>query len=266
MNLALKVQCVAQVLSPIEIARMTVETKPAQEKPPSPPEMDPPQVEAGPSWKKIALLAIGAGLLLTVIYFSPLRAYLGHWHDVSQKIRSFGALAPLVLTIGVAVLVAVGFPRLVFCVIAGMALGFWSGLLWAQLGTLLGNYVLFVIVRAGGRDWVERVVSKRAGLHSTIQQRGALGVVLARQLPLPGLVINLTCALLPIRHVDFLLGTIIGQLPQAIPCTLIGAGALEPSFKKSIGLIGLAVIASVFAWFGLRYALRRGRAPKPHNS
>jgi uncharacterized membrane protein YdjX (TVP38/TMEM64 family) len=79
------------------------------------------------------------------------------------------------------------------------------------------------------------------------------------------LVINLTCALLPIRHVDFILGTIIGQLPQAIPCTLIGAGVLQPSFKKSVGLIGLAVIVSILIWLVLRYALRRGRAepPKP---
>jgi uncharacterized membrane protein YdjX (TVP38/TMEM64 family) len=244
---------------------MTVETKPAQEKPPLPPEIDPPQVEPGPSWKKIAILAIGAGILLTVIYLSPLRAYLGHWHEVSQGIRSFGALAPLVLTLSVAVLVAVGFPRLVFCVIAGMALGFWSGLLWAQLGTLLGNYALFVVARAGGRDWMQRVLSKRAHLRNTIQQRGALGVILARQVPLPGLVINLTCALLPIRHVDFIVGTIIGQLPQAIPCTLIGAGVLQPSFKKSVGLIGLAVIVSILIWLVLRYALRRGRAepPKP---
>jgi uncharacterized membrane protein YdjX (TVP38/TMEM64 family) len=72
-------------------------------------------------------------------------------------------------------------------------------------------------------------------------------------------VINLACALLPIRHLDFLIGTIIGQLPQAIPCTLIGAGALQPSFTRSMGIIGLALFASILAWVGLRYLLRRNR-------
>ena len=206
------------------------------------------------------MLALGAGVLLALVYASPLRVYLGHWREVSQDIRDFGTLAPLVVTVSVAVLVAVGFPRLLFCVIAGMALGFWSGLLWAQLGTLLGNYALFVVVRAGGREWGQRLLARRGRVHSTIQQRGALGVILARQLPLPGLVINLTCAFLPIRHRDFILGTMVGQLPQAIPCTLIGAGALQSSFGKSVGLIGLAVIVAILAWLGVRYAMRRGES------
>jgi uncharacterized membrane protein YdjX (TVP38/TMEM64 family) len=207
------------------------------------------------SWSKLVVLAGVVALLLVVVYLSPLRQYVGDLGDLSQRIRGFGPLAPLVLTVSVALLVAAGFPRLVFCVLAGMALGFWSGLLWAQVGTLVGNYVLFLVIRALGTDWGRRLLSKRATLRATVQQRGALGVVLARQLPLPGLVVNVACALLPIRHVDFLLGTIIGQLPQAIPWTLIGAGLLQPSLRRSIGVMGLAVAIAIAAWFGLRYTL-----------
>jgi uncharacterized membrane protein YdjX (TVP38/TMEM64 family) len=202
------------------------------------------------------LLAAGAGVLLTIVYLSPLREYHGRLREVSEDIRSFGALAPLVLMISVAALVAVGFPRWLFSIIAGMALGFWSGLLWVQFGTLLGNYALFLLARAGGRTWAERFLARRPRFKHVLQSRGALGVVLARQLPLPGLVINLACALVPIGHWDFLLGTFVGQLPQAIPFTLIGTGTLQPSFEKSIGLIGLAVIASILAWLCIRYALK----------
>src|SRR5579863_2340545 len=101
---------------------MPVDTKPVEEKPPPESEKDLAEGEPPPSWRRIALLGLGVGILLTIVYLSPLRAYLDHWDEVSRKIRSFGALAPLVLTIGVAVLVAVGFSRLVLCVIAGMAL------------------------------------------------------------------------------------------------------------------------------------------------
>ena len=234
-----------------------LETNPGETKSAAAPDLT--EAAAGPAWRKIVFLAIGAGILLAVLYASPLRVYLSRWHEVSRDIRNFGPLAPLVLTVSVAVLVAVGFPRLVLCVIAGMALGFWSGLLWAQLGTFLGNYALFALVRSGWRDWGQRLLAKRLHVRAAIQQRGVLGVVLARQVPLPGLVINLACALLPIGHADFILGTIIGQLPQAIPWTLIGAGALQQSFGKSIGLISLAVIVAILAWFGVRYALRRGK-------
>ncbi len=209
------------------------------------------------SWIKLVIFAVVVVVLLCVVYFSPLRDYLVHWQDLSQKIRSFGALAPLVLTLIVALSVAVGFPRSVLCIVSGMALGFWSGLFWAQLGTLLGNYVLFLVARVFGRDWADRMVTKRAGLLRFSQERGVTGVFMARQLPLPGLIINLLCALLPIRQRDFLLGTIIGQLPQAIPLTLIGTGVLQASFKKSVELVGLAIALALAAWFVVGRALRR---------
>jgi uncharacterized membrane protein YdjX (TVP38/TMEM64 family) len=215
--------------------------------------------QLGSSWIKLLILALAVAIALTAIYESPLRYYLSldHLRDASDRIHSFGAKGPIVLSLSVAVLVAVGLPRLFFCLIAGTALGFWSGLLWAQLGTLIGNYIFFLLVRATDPAWAERILAKRGNLREVILERGVSGVIIARQLPFPGLVINLVCALLPLRQIPFLLGTIIGQLPQAIPVTLIGAGILQPSLKKSISVIGLAVVAAILSWIGLRYLLRR---------
>jgi uncharacterized membrane protein YdjX (TVP38/TMEM64 family) len=212
------------------------------------------------SWIKPALTGLVVALLIIVVYLSPLRGYLGDLQELSRQIRSFGALAPLVLALGVAWLVAIGFPRLVLCALAGMALGFWSGLFWAQLGTLVGNYIFFGVVRAGAGDWLQRFVRNRPRLQALVQQGGVTGVILARQLPVPGAVVNLSCAVLPIRHADFLLGTALGQLPQAIPCTLIGAGVLQPSLGRSIGLIVLGVAVSLVAWLGVRYLVRQTAA------
>jgi uncharacterized membrane protein YdjX (TVP38/TMEM64 family) len=237
--------------------------KPADE--PRPPELleAEPESAADLPWRKILLLALAAGLLLAVVYFSPLRHYLGHLREVSDSIRGLGVLAPLVLTLSVAVLVAVGFPRLLFCVIAGMALGFWPGLLWTQLGTLLGNYAVFVLVHRGGGDWARRYLSKRGKLRNLVRGEGIAGVIIARQLPVPGLVVNLVCGLFCFRHRDYLLGTALGQLPAAVPCTLIGAGVLGASFQKSLGLIALAVVLAVAAWLGLKWFMRRQRSAGP---
>jgi uncharacterized membrane protein YdjX (TVP38/TMEM64 family) len=189
--------------------------------------------------------------MLALVYLSPLRAWLGRLREISGQIRGLGVLAPLAVMVSIAVLVAVGFPRLVLCAIAGMALGFWSGLVWAQLGTLLGNYATFLVARFAARQWAEHYLSKRGKLHTLVQREGIAGVILARQLPVPGLLVNLACALFPLRHRDFLIGTLLGQLPEAVPCTLIGAGAL-----KGAGLIGLGVAVAVVAWIGLRRLLR----------
>ena len=213
-----------------------------------------------PPWRKLAVLAGVVVVLLGIVYLSPLRGYLGRLHQLSDQIRRLGWMAPGVLTLGVAVLVAVGFPRLLLCVIAGMALGFWQGLLWAQVGTLVGNYVLFLGARFFLHDWAVRLLAHRGrGLHDLVRQEGIAGVILARQVPVPGLVINLACGLLPLRQRQFLIGTVIGQLPEAIPCTLIGAGALGGSFQKSVGLIGLGVAVAIVGWMSLRWYLRRQR-------
>jgi uncharacterized membrane protein YdjX (TVP38/TMEM64 family) len=207
-------------------------------------------------WGKIIGGALVICALLAVVELSPLRGYLERWREVSEDLRRMGTLAPLVLVAAVAALVGVGFPRWPFCIIAGAALGFWYGLLWAQLGTLLGNYTVFLLVRLGSRDWAQRYLSHRIKLHNVIRQEGIPGVILARQMPLPGLLINLACGLVPLRQRDYLVGTILGQLPLAIPCTLIGAGILQASFRQSLAVIGLAVAATVLAWIGLRLLLR----------
>jgi len=212
-----------------------------------------------PPWRRIALFCVLVAALLALVYLTPLKSYLLRG-ELSQALRNMGWMGPVVLMFSVALLVALGFPRLLFCVLAGMTLGFWQGLLWTQLGTLLGNYILFLVARTGGGEWMRHLVSKRARLSDLLQKDGITGVILARQLPIPGLFINLGFGLISIRQRDFLLGTIIGQLPAAIPCTLIGAGVLKDSFSKSIGLIGLAVAAAIVLFIGFRAFLRRTAA------
>jgi uncharacterized membrane protein YdjX (TVP38/TMEM64 family) len=216
-----------------------------------------PTAEAKPGWRGVLLLAVATGVLFALIYLSPLHGYMGRVRDLSDQLQRLGWLAPVVFTSSVALLVALGFPRLFFCVLAGMALGFWQGLLWAQLGTLLGNYIVFGLARSWMRDWAKQYLYAHRRLRNALEQDGIAGVILARQLPLPGLFINLTCGLFSIGRREFLIGTLLGQLPEAIPCTLIGAGLLQASFKRSLGLISLGIGSAVLVWLALRQLLRR---------
>jgi uncharacterized membrane protein YdjX (TVP38/TMEM64 family) len=208
-------------------------------------------------WLKIVWLAALMALLLIIVYVSPLREHVGKAQEWKAWVRGLGWWAPVAVGALVAVLVGIGVPRLGLCVIAGMTLGFWWGLISAQVGTLLGNYALFLLARASGGDWVRRYLAKRKKLSGLIHNGGIAGVILARQLPVPGLIINLALGLMTIRHLDFLLGTIVGQLPQAIPCTLIGAGILKASFAKSATYIGLGAALAVLIWIGLKHWLKK---------
>jgi uncharacterized membrane protein YdjX (TVP38/TMEM64 family) len=95
-----------------------------------------------------------------------------------------------------------------------------------------------------------------------IESEGIAAVLLARQLPVPGLLVNLAFGLSKLKHRHFLIGTALGQLPEAIPCTLIGAGAIQSSFGKSAGIVGLSVLVLAAMWIGLRIAMRRFRRKK----
>jgi uncharacterized membrane protein YdjX (TVP38/TMEM64 family) len=171
---------------------------------------------------------------------------------------------PIVFVGGVALLVAMGFPRLLFCFIGGMTFGFAWGLLWTQTGTLMGNYLTFVFARWGGHEVVARWLARRPNIHDLIRREGIIAVILARQVPIPGLLVNLAFGVSPVRQRHFLLGTAVGQLPEAIPCTLMGSGMRQTSLGWSAGAMGLAVLILVLVWIGWRYltrVLRAGERP-----
>jgi uncharacterized membrane protein YdjX (TVP38/TMEM64 family) len=200
-------------------------------------------------------LVLKAGLLmaflaggLIIIFFSPLRGYLGQYREITVRLGQMGGYAPLYFICGTAVLVFFGIPRLLLCPIGGMAFGFFTGLLWTQIGTLIGFYGAFLFIRWGGRDLVIRYAPKLDRLAKRFERNGLPAVILVRQLPVNGFFTNLLLGLMPISHVNFLLGTTIGILPEAIPCTLIGSGAAQMSFGRGASYMTAAMVMLLVFW------------------
>lgn len=204
------------------------------------------------------LLLLVAGLLagLALIYLTPIRPWLQDTQRVRAALRDLGLWSYPACVLAVAVLVTCGIPRLLFCALGGMLLGFWWGLILTQAGTLLGCYAVFLFVRWGGRHWV---LHRWPGLGKWAQrarEHGLVGVILVRQLPVHGTILNLCLGLSHVKHRHFLLGTAIGLIPEAIPVTLVGAGLVQRSFKESAGYMGIAAAAFILIFAGAGYALR----------
>ena len=218
------------------------------------------------SVRKAAALLVVLLVIVAVVYASPLRNYLNDARQISADIRQAGRMAPVLFMVGVGLLVAVGIPRLLLCAIGGMTFGFVNGLLWSQVGTLLGYYLVFLYIRWGGRAFVRRFDPTVPGWASIMARRGTSAVILARQLPVHGFVVNAALAISPVRQRDFLVGTAIGLLPEAVPCALIGSGTLRATFAQSAGIMALAVAALALVWMGLgmlRERLNRDRVTAP---
>jgi uncharacterized membrane protein YdjX (TVP38/TMEM64 family) len=109
---------------------------------------------------------------------------------------------------------------------------------------------MFLFVRWGGRDVALHRWPKLGKWARLVEGQGVVGVILLRHMPVHGTLINLSLGLSHIRHWQFLVGTAIGVISEAIPATLVGAGI----GKGSAGAIGkyLAIAAVAFAvlWIG----------------
>ncbi len=208
-------------------------------------------------WKPLIVLAIVAAAF-TLIYVTPVRYYLGNVQTVKLWLLSLGWVGPALWMGIVFVLVAAGMPRLLFCPIGGLAFGFWYGLLWTQVATLAGYYVLFMFVRWGGQDFVlrhwPRVRRLRKHFHGP---SAALMVFAVRQLPVSGLMINFLLALSPIRHSHFLIGTVFGILPTAIPFTLVASGVFKLTGKNTplymAAAVGIFLFVCAMIWYFSRH-------------
>jgi len=208
-------------------------------------------------WKPLIMLAIVAAAF-AFIYFTPVHNYLGNIQIVKLWLLSLGWLGPAVWMGIVFALVAAGTPRLLFCPIGGLAFGFWYGLLWTQVATLAGYYVLFLFVRWGGQDFVlrhwPRVGQFRKHFHS---HSATLMVFAVRQLPVSGLIINFFLALSPIRHSHFLIGTVFGILPAAIPFTLVASGMFKLTGRNTplymAAAVGIFLLVCAMMWYFSRH-------------
>ena len=202
---------------------------------------------SGPFIKAVVVFLV---LLLSVIliHSTPVRERLEDIHAMSNDIKAFGVWAPAVYVASVALLVSAGLPRLLLCPIGGMVFGFFWGLLWSQTGTMIGYYATFIFVRWSGRDFILKRWPQLNRYKAFFSKRGLFFVLFIRQLPIAGFYINIVLGLTHIRHRNFLLGTLAGILPEAIPATMIGAGIIELSPAKSVAVISVAIILFIIVW------------------
>ncbi len=206
--------------------------------------------------KRTITLALVLVAVVTASYVLPVRAWLHNAEAVRHAVLSLGIWAYPATTLAIAILIAVGVPRLLLCTICGMVLGLWPGLLIGEIGTVLSYYSLFIFVRHGGREWALHRWPKLNKWAQAVHDQGAIGVILLRQLPIHGTLINVSLGLSHVKHRHFLIGTAIGVIPELIPAVLVGTGLGEGSGKSMATYMSIGIVAFVMIWIGCTYAVR----------
>lgn len=191
--------------------------------------------------------------LVIALYFSPLRDWLGQTDEVRRMLAITGDAAPFLFTVGTAILVALGMPRLLLCLLAGSLFGWVFAIVLTQIGSVLGAYLTFLFFRQFGSRFKARDNPRLRVWSEPLLKRGLVSVLLIRQLPINGLTNDFFLGLSPVSHANFLLGTFIGFLPQGLAACLMGAGMLQTDLHNVSYYVLAALIVYVLAqWLRTR--------------
>ena len=179
------------------------------------------------SRKLLTLLVIG-GILLLIVHVTPIGEHVRNWDTLAEMFKAGGVRAEVYFLLISAFLIMAGVPRLLFCALGGFAFGFWQGLFWSLCSSLIGSYVAFAAARWGGREWLTARFGKRPFFARIVHATPTIAsVVLIRMLPVANAVINVGLALSRVRPRAFLLGSLIGFLPQGVVAVVIGSGMAQ---------------------------------------
>lgn len=198
---------------------------------------------------KAILLAALLITVLAIVRFSPLaqQLQLSNMEVLQHKLSEFGGLAPLVFLFGGALVITLGVPRAVVSILGGLAFGLLGGILLALLAALLGSSIIFLMTKWLGRPlFKQKVGGYLKAIENHTKTDGFFLVIILRQLPLTSLLINVLIGLTSISMGIFILGSIVGLLPEIIIFALFGS-SLQESFVLRVSIASTLWIILILA-------------------
>ena len=192
------------------------------------------QVAQDTSRKLLTLLAVGAALLL-VIHATPFGDQVRNWDALAELFKAGGLKAEIYFVLISSFLIMLGTPRLLFCALGGFAFGFWEGTFWSLSSNLIGSFLAFKAARWGGKAWLTERFGQRRFFARIVHAKPTIS--------------SIGLALSHVGNRAFLLGSLIGFMPQGIVAVIIGSGMAEEvpwAGAAQIGVAGVLLLAILF--------------------
>jgi phospholipase D1/2 len=232
-----------------------------------------PQERRKPALRQIVIASIGLLLLVflaSVWQWTPLRDQVDLL-SLAAYLEEFGKgpSAPLMTIIAFLAGGLVVMP--VTILIAGTVLAFgpWWGFLYSLIGMTLSAMLTFGIGRLLGRKLMDHLSGSRVyRVSRALAAKGILAVVTLRILPVaPFSIVNAVAGASHIRTKDFLVGTVIGELPGLLGLALFIDQVTETVRHPGLGSIGLLIaIAGVLLVSVLALGRWLSNKARPHGS
>ncbi len=202
---------------------------------------------------RILLLALVLSSVLAIVHFSGLKEYL-HPDKIPLLQEKLAALPEfmgrLLFIAGGALVIVCGLGRSAVSLVSGVLYGPVWGAVYSVLAALSGSIVIFAFFRLLGRPlFLDRISGYVEKADKLVARNGFLAVILIRQLPLACLLVNILLALTRVSLVEFVCGSVVGFLPEAIVFALYGSSAQSGFFSK----VAIASILLVVVVIGMKF-------------
>lgn len=167
---------------------------------------------------------------------------------LSEYIRSFGYLAPLVALILFIIQAAIPvFPYAVLVAVSVIIFGVKMGFMLSMLGALLGSMLCYWACREFGADWFnDRILGHWGYDTRKINSNIAFGgVVVAHLVPVfPSSIITLAAAISRVSFMSFTASTALGLLPATLAYTGLGwyLYHVQDAYKVVVTLVLILMI------------------------
>jgi uncharacterized membrane protein YdjX (TVP38/TMEM64 family) len=167
---------------------------------------------------------------------------------IDTRIRNRGLTGELLFLAAGILFTAAGLPRQVISFLGGYAFGFLLGTALALLATLGGCAATFHYARFLGRGFVaHRFPGRIRRADQFLRENPFSTTLLIRLIPVGSNVItNLVAGVSSVPAAPFLLGSILGFIPQTVVFALVGSGiAVAPEFRITLGAILFVVSGAI---------------------
>ena len=140
-----------------------------------------------------------------------------------------------------------GVPRAVVSILGGLVFGLLGGILLALSAALLGSSIIFLLTKWLGRPlFKQKVGVYLKAIENHTKTDGFFMVIILRQLPLTSLLVNVLIGLTSISIGIFILGSMVGLLPEIIIFALFGS-SLQESFVLRVSIASTLWIILILA-------------------
>ncbi len=188
--------------------------------------------------RKLAVLALIIGGVVSAFYFTPLN--FSHFTPTNVKnfILGFGIYAPIVfLTIYILRSVLLFMPVFVVSLASGLAFGALWGWLLNVTGATLGATASFLFARYFGGEFLQMIPGMRSGtlekFSEKVAEKGFLVVLPMRLIGIPPFdVVNYGCGLSKVKLKDYIAASFLGMLPGGFFTTYLGSSLENPLSAK----------------------------------